>query len=176
LVTPFEETDAYKLGLIDSNGKRIKSQDLTTDERRNALTSFHKLAFNIKKLLAKAPGGSSKLASYAAALYLIKDNYNLSDKNLDKILKECNIDKLDLLESQHQWYMLSENVISPGIYRLRNEKLLSETLDDVVNEKDKIRILENCSPIDNMFGINIYEGIHINTGQKVHFTTGEIYK
>ena len=89
LVTPFTETDAYKAGIIDENGN--KRQDFTRnsmDDReayRRSYTAFHRLVFNIKKLMAKAPGGGSRIASYAAALYLIKENGQLSNKNLDKI-------------------------------------------------------------------------------------------
>ena len=39
LVTKFEKTDAYKLGIIDKNGKvLIKKRDFTTIEQRNAYT------------------------------------------------------------------------------------------------------------------------------------------
>jgi|TARA_E500000318_G_scaffold43237_1_gene41157 hypothetical protein len=74
LVTPFEKTDAFKLGIIDKNGKYLKKQRelLTTDEKK-ASTLFHRLVFNIKKLLAKVPGGQSRLGTFAAALYLIKE-------------------------------------------------------------------------------------------------------
>ena len=80
LITSFEDTEAYKLGLIDAKGKRIKKAE-TSDERA-AYTPFHRLVFNIKKLIAKAPGGSTKIASYAAALYLLKEKflYNLSQQ------------------------------------------------------------------------------------------------
>ena len=77
LTMKFEDTEAYKRGIIDDEGKRLKSYNLDTMQERedynNFYTPFHRLVFNIKKLMAKAPGGGSKLASYAAALYLIKE-------------------------------------------------------------------------------------------------------
>jgi len=74
LVTPFDKTDAFKLGIIDKNGKYLKKQRelLSTDEKK-ASTLFHRLVFNIKKLLAKVPGGQTRLGTFAAALYLIKE-------------------------------------------------------------------------------------------------------
>ena len=36
LTTPWEETDAYKLGIIDENGKRDKSVKLDNDEKKSA--------------------------------------------------------------------------------------------------------------------------------------------
>jgi len=176
LVTKWEDTDAFKLGLIDAKGKRIKSKGLNTSEERGAYTTFHRLVYNIKRLLEKIPGGSSRIGTYAAALFLLKEHFGVSDKNLQKITKESGIDILDMLEEQHGWYLLEENQLSPGIYRVKNDKVISETLDDIVIAKDKIKINDGCFPVGDIFGINIYEGTHINTGQKIHFTLGEIYK
>ena len=67
LVTPWNETDAYKLGLIDENGKKLKSPQ--TAEEKDAYTLFFRLVYNIKRLLNKLPLGQTKLASYAAALW-----------------------------------------------------------------------------------------------------------
>lgn len=71
LTTPFKESDAFKLGIIDDKGKKLKSPEST--EEHNAYGYFDRLVFNIKKLLEKLPGGKSRLASYAAALFLIKE-------------------------------------------------------------------------------------------------------
>ena len=86
LVTPFEKTKAFELGIIDENGKRNKDVKLDTSERKSAYTSFHRLVFNIKKIIAKAPGGSTRLASYAAALYLIREKLELTDKSIQRIV------------------------------------------------------------------------------------------
>jgi len=176
LVQKWEDTDAFKLGLIDKNGKRIKSKGLNTSEERGAYTTFHRLVYNIKRLLEKIPGGSSRLGTYAAALFLLKEHFGVTDKNLQKITKESGIDVLDMLEEQHSWYLLEDAQLAPGVYRVKNDKVISETLDDIVIAKDKIKIGDDCFPVGDVFGINVYEGTHINTGQKIHFTLGEIYK
>jgi hypothetical protein len=176
LVTNFEDTDAYKNGIIDESGKRIKTKFITTPAEKSSYTPFHKLVFNIKKIMAKAPGGGSKLASYAAALFLLKEEYNLTDKQLDKILQASDVDMLELIDEQHNWFLLDNHQLSPGMYRVRNEKVISETWDEIVNPKDKIRIVDNSFPVGEVFGINVYEGVHINTGKKIHFTLGEIYR
>ena len=54
LTTPFEKTDAFKLGIIDKDGKRTDKK-LYKIEERNAYTVLHKLVFNIKKIFAKVP-------------------------------------------------------------------------------------------------------------------------
>lgn len=176
LVTKFEDTDAYKLGIIDEKGKRIKSKKVESSAEKAAYTTFHKLVFNVKKLMAKAPGGSSKIASYAAALFLIKEHLGIEEKNLDKILNECGYDMLDLLQEKSEWFMLSDKMLSPGIYRVRSEKCVASTCEELVQPKDKIRVADDCYPIDTIFGIDIYEATHINSSQKIYITAGEIYK
>ena len=78
LVTKFEKTDAYKLGIIDKKGKvLIKKRDFTTIEQRNAYTMMDTLIFNLKKLLGKIPFGKTTIATYAAALLLLREEKNL---------------------------------------------------------------------------------------------------
>ena len=84
LVTPFEKTKAFELGIIDESGKIIKRRrDLLTMDEKEAYTLSETLICNIKKLMGKIPGGKSRIASYAAALYLIKeqqDSYSITEK------------------------------------------------------------------------------------------------
>tara|TARA_B100001113_G_scaffold23632_1_gene17300 strand:+ start:686 stop:1273 length:588 start_codon:yes stop_codon:yes gene_type:complete len=176
LTTPFENTTAYKLGIIDEKGKRIKSVKLDTSEKKSAYTPFNRIVYNIKKLLAKAPGGSTKLASYASALFLIKEHYGLSKKNIDNILEKSEMTRIDFLAEETEWFVLENRQLSPGIYRVAADKVLSETWDDVVIAKDKIRVLDNSFPVGDMFGLPIYEAVHMNTGRKVHITVGELLK
>ena len=176
LVTSFEDTDAYKLGIIDEKGQRIKTKKIESSEEKSSFTTFHRLVFNIKKLLAKVPGGGSKLASYVSALFLLKEHFGVTENNLEKILKESGVDMLDLLQEQSEWFVLEDEMVAPGIYRVKNQKLLSDSLIESVLSKDKIRVSEGSYPIDDLFGIKIYEGKHLNTGKTIHFTLGEIYK
>lgn len=176
LTTPFEETDAFKLGLINSKGERIKSEKINTSEKKTAYTPFIRLGLNIKRLLSKLPGGSSTLSSYAAALYLLREQYNISDKSLDKIIKHSGLDPLDLLSESSSWFLLDSGQLSPGVYRVRNEKVINETLDCVVKPKDQIRVCSNAYPVGNVYGIDIYEAVHIRTGKSVYVTVGELYK
>ena len=176
LVMDWTSWDAYKEGVIDENGKRDKSVKLDTDEKKSSYTPFIRLAANIKRLLGKLPGGSTKLGSFAAALFLIKEKYNLSDKQLNKIIEECGIDPLDIMLESSEWFVLKDGMLSPGIYRLSEDKVLNGTYDDIVNTKDQVRIHDDCYPVGDVFGIDIYEAEHIRTRQKVYVTVNEIYK
>jgi len=76
LVKPFNQTEAFRLGIIDEKGANlIKARDLETSEQKNAYTYLHRLVFNLKKLLNKLPGGESKLKNIVAAFFLIKEAY-----------------------------------------------------------------------------------------------------
>ena len=75
LVTPFEKTPAFKTGVIDKQGKvlvKIKDQ---TPEQKASYDMLDRLVFSLKRLLAKIPGGSSQIATLAAAYYLVKESY-----------------------------------------------------------------------------------------------------
>jgi len=95
LVKPFKDWDAYELGIIDDQGKVLrKRKDLTRGDERKAFGLFDLMILNIKKLLAKVPGGQTKLATYAAALFLIRefkelDENVLTEDVLDDKIEEC---------------------------------------------------------------------------------------
>ena len=106
LTTPFEKTEAFKLGIIDDDGNRIMQKgvkkpevELVTTQQKNAYTILHKLVFNIKKIFAKVPGLRTKVGTYAAALFLLKDTFKESvddpdmfEKEFVKYLKENDIE------------------------------------------------------------------------------------
>lgn len=98
LTTPFEQTEAFKLGLIDAKGKLLKKAETT--EEKNAYGYFDRLVFNIKRLLGKIPGGESRLGSFAAALWLVKESAG----------EQRDIDEVELQEElQETMAMLQES-------------------------------------------------------------------
>ncbi len=95
LVTNFEDTEAYKLGIIDKKGKNIrKANTLQTSKERDAYTYLNRLVFNMKKIINKIPSGESKMKSLVAALWLVKEQYQsgsrstaLMQEKFDNIMK-----------------------------------------------------------------------------------------
>lgn len=174
LTTPWEETDAVKLGILDSQGKRVKGKKISTSDEKDAYTTFHRLVFNVKRLLNKLPGGSSKISSYAAALVLLREEFDVSDKSIEKIVNDCQLTIEDFLAEKNSWYVLENKMLSPGIYRLRDEKLTRNFTE--INSKDRIRVSDLSYPITSLFGLDVYEAIHVNSNQSVYITLGEIYK
>jgi hypothetical protein len=112
LSTPFEETKAFELGLINDEGKVIKKP--RTSEEKNALTPFTKLIFNLKKLLYKVTGIERKLTTFAAALFLIKEHENRTGKSFiseSEFQKFC-FENRNITESLHE--EISTNAVGTG--------------------------------------------------------------
>ena len=86
LVTPFEETAAFKYGIIDAKGNQLKKTSELKGPEKEAFDMLDRMVIRIKKLMAKIPGGESKLASWAAAYFLVKENIDidLSEEELEE--------------------------------------------------------------------------------------------
>ena len=176
LVLKWPEWDAYKQGIIDDNGKRVKSVKIDTQAKKDAWTPFIRLCANIKRLVSKIPGGGSRLGGFVSALYLIKENGKLKDKDIQKILESVDINDLDFLSEENQWFMKEDGTISPGVYQVEEYKLLNNSLEEMVFPKDKIRIKEDTRPVGKLFGIDVYTATHLRTNQQIYVTNREIYK
>ena len=176
MVMDWKSWDAYKEGIIDENGKRLKEVKLDTDSKRSAYTPFVRLVANIKRLVAKIPGGGSKLGSFASALYLVKEKANLSEKGVKSICEKCDIEVLDFLNENNEWFLLEDKQLSPGVYRVNNPKLLNKSCSELVWAKDQIRIKDDCFPVGDVFGVDIYEAVHIKTNQEVYVTASELIR
>ena len=118
LVTPFDQWDAYKTGLIDKNGKVIVSKADRTPEQNKSFGYFDRLVANLKKLLGKVPGGKSRIASFAAALLLLRE------KNIDP-------DDIEYLEECLQHYMKeAEMLVEEGEGGPTNSTLMGPGMGD----------------------------------------------
>lgn len=99
LVTPFENTPAYKMGIIDKKGKELKKMsDLNTVEQRDAYTLLHRLVYRIKKIIEKVPIENKKLVSLTAAYALIRESLDENKEPVDLEIRYINKLKEDLSE------------------------------------------------------------------------------
>lgn len=113
LATPFEKWDAFKEGVIDKSGTVLIKKKERTSKQKKAFGLFDVMVMNLKKLLAKAPGGSSKIASYAAALFLIKEYKVFTDESMltEDLTEEQLEESLSIFNDRYVNYtMLAENV------------------------------------------------------------------
>jgi hypothetical protein len=127
LSTPFDQTEAFKQGIIDKNGKVLKkAKDLNTEKQKDAYTVLDRFIFNMKRILSKV-GISGSFASFATALAMVlRENKELQKHKL-------------LIESTVVSYLKQINVYDKLISEVREIKESNET------------------PIMTCFGIDIYE-------------------
>ena len=86
LTTPFDRTDAYRLGIIDKTGKEITPiSKLNTDVEREAYTYLHRLVFRLKRIIHMVPVESKNFLSFAAAVALVKEGVEYDDDILEEL-------------------------------------------------------------------------------------------
>ena len=189
LTTPFEKTDAYKLGIIDENGNRVMPppvnnvrqkvpEPLRTTAEKNAYTILHKLVFNIKKIFAKVPGLRTKVGTYAAALFLLKDTFKESvddpdmfEKEFMKYLKE---EGVELDNSISEEVIGFGEVLPKGEYVLVNDILNKEEEELSAKKGDKVIAYDDEAPIDTVLGVEIFPIIHVKTQEKIYISLEDI--
>lgn len=178
LVTPWTETKAFELGLIDENGKVLKKP--VTPQEKDAYTLFFRLVYNIKRLLNKVPGGKTKLASYVAALWLIKENTKMSEtailEGFKAYLDQEGLEIDNTLSESKAWMTKDENLL-PGKYKLA-EHIVSPSTGEIVAFKGSMILVNEASavPQATFDGINIYSVYHTSTKQKIYISVEDIYR
>lgn len=99
LTTPFADSKAFELGVIDEKGKLLKSP--STKKEKEAYSPFHRFIFNIKRILARV-GLESKMATFAAALFLLKEE-NCEEYTEGELLEKI-YDEIKLLQNDSYLY------------------------------------------------------------------------
>ena len=92
LVTPFNKTKAFALGIIDAKGKVLKkSRDIKDPKERNAYTLLIRFVFNLKRMLSKVGIRGPLGSSAAAAIAFFKEEHGENpevEKEVYKFIKE----------------------------------------------------------------------------------------
>jgi hypothetical protein len=164
----WSEMDAYKFGLIDDNGKRIKSVKPKTSEEKNSFTLLHRLVFNLKRVLELLPFGRTRLASYAASLALLKEHFEIDGKYLEEsfytYLKENDL-VLDLLEGHDNMNSLQKG----KEYELRQSVWNEENCIGI--RGDQVQVLGTT---DNVMGVDIYRVYNRSQDQTMLITGHDV--
>ena len=165
LVTPFNKTKAFALGIIDAKGKvLIKSRDIkrlpNPAEARNAYTLLIRFVFNLKRMLGKL-GIRGKLGSAAAAaIAFFKEEYGDNpevEREVYKYLKEQGFE-----------FEISENYGEPlpeGTYKVKHDIYNLEG-DIVINIDESI---EFNGDVDTIMGYDVFKY------NDVYLTTEDLY-
>tara|TARA_B110000037_G_scaffold19093_1_gene20081 strand:+ start:100 stop:636 length:537 start_codon:yes stop_codon:yes gene_type:complete len=157
LVTPFNRTKAFELGIIDAKGKVLKkSRDISDPKERNAYTLLIRFVFNLKKLLAKI-GIRGPLGSAAAAAFaFFKEEYG-NNVEVEKVI-------YNHLKEQGFEFQLDENYGEPlteGTYKVKHDIYDSEG-KVVININESVEFKETT---DTIMGYDVfkYNGVYLTT-------------
>jgi len=175
LVTPWNKQEAFKLGIIDKNGKALKrARDLGKEEERASFTLLHRLVFNCKRIMSKIPFIRSQLGTYAAALFLLKEHYkieNLPEAEITKYLLENKL--IDLNDKISEEVIGFGNMLPMGEYKLKDQVTAD---DDEVDAQpgDVVTALEDTPPSDRVLGVDIFPVIHQKSNKKIYVSLEDI--
>jgi Fe-S cluster biosynthesis and repair protein YggX len=156
LSMPWEKWDAYKLGLIDNKGNQLKKAK--SKEERKAFPTWQVLIRNIKKLLDKI-GASSRLGSFAAALWLLKEEMGVEDA---KVLEEEFIKWLET-----QIVVLNEDT-SEMVNILEKGRYIHQETGDVVFLK------QDFEAVGLMLNTPIFEIVDFVSGKEYTITSKDL--
>ena len=168
LVTPFNKTEAFKLGIIDDKGKvLIKSKDFLKTfssqqlpKARKAYTMLIRFVFNLKRLLSKVGVRGPLTTAAAAAIAFFKEEKGQNDyieRVVYKHLKENGFE-----------FEVNENygeILRPGTYRVKRN--ITDLEGDIVINIDEEVIFEGKT--DTIMGYDVFKY------RDVYLTTEDLY-
>jgi hypothetical protein len=169
LTTPWNKTGAFKAGIVGENGEVLRKARGSADKK--VYNVFHKLVYNIKRLLNKVPVvGKATLASYATALYLIKEHTNLTDERLGNVIEEAYgfNPSYDILDEDSSSLLDAGGCLTPGNYEFCEETIYFKNGDSAPARESIITVTEeNRSSIGSVFGQPIFQLTDADTGSTV---------
>ena len=168
LTTPFNKTQAFKLGIIDDKGKvLIKSRDFkkafpsyTLAQARKAYTMLIRFVFNLKRLLSKVGIRGPIGSATAAAIAFFKEEYGNNPEVEREVYKH--------LKEQGFEFDISENYgepLSEGTYKVKHDIYNLEG-DIVINIDEQV---DFKTVTDTILGYDVFKY------KDVYLTTEDLY-
>ena len=161
LVTPFNKTKAFQLGIIDEKGKVLKkSKQIKDQKERNAYTLLIRFVFNLKRMLSKIGIRGPLGSAAAAAIAFFKEEHGDNpevEKEVYKYLKEQGFE-----------FEISENYGEPlpeGTYKVKHD-IYNLDGDIVINIDESV---EFNGEVDTIMGYDVFKY------NDVYLTTEDLY-
>lgn len=152
LVTPFDQTDAFKYGIIDKDGNALKkTKDLKTSDEKESYNQLTKLVFSLKRILGKLPGGKTKLASIVAAYWLVKEAH----KNKKTVTQQQLEEAIDLIEN-NRITLVEEELDVMNTIQLIEDGIANAAGVAVSTDKPAVRLNKQGKPISGILGLPKY--------------------
>ena len=180
LTTPWEDQPAYKLGIIDKDGKLLKrSTSLRTIDEKQAFTLLHRLVFNLKRILSKIPGVRTKIGTYATALFLLKQHFGgqVEDEDMiEKAFKTWAIKNGYATEEELGEEVGGEQskILPKGSYKLTQDIFVGNQGDIRGKAGDVVIAFADTPTTDNVLGKNIYNVVHQKSKTEIFVALDDI--
>ena len=180
LTTPWEAQPAYKLGIIDKDGKLLKrSTSLRTIDEKQAFTLLHRLVFNLKRILSKIPGVRTKIGTYATALFLLKQHFGgqVEDEDMiEKAFKTWAIKNGYATEEELGEEVGGEQskILPKGSYKLTQDIFVGNQGDIRGKAGDVVIAFADTPTTDNVLGKNIYKVVHQKSKTEIFVALDDI--
>ena len=116
LATPIEQSDAYKRGIVDKDGDKIKEP--STSQELDAYTLLQRFVYKVQKALSKSPDRNAKrLLTFAAALAILREYKE--DDDIESLLELYETDE----NIQQHAKLLEKNLLSFSSFTMTNEMM-----------------------------------------------------
>ena len=175
LVTPWKKQEAFKQGIIDDKGKALKkARDLSTEAERESFTLLHRLVFNCKRIMSKIPLVRTQLGTYATALFLLKEKYNLVDLPEGEINQFLMENKLVSFNDKISEEVIGFGSMLPmGEYKLKDQVTADDEEIDA-QKGDIVSALEDTPPSDRILGVDVFPVIHKKSNKIIYVSLEDI--
>ena len=155
LVTPFIQMPAYHMGIIDEKGDFLRKVSSLSSAEKDVVTPLDILTINLKRLLAKLPGGSTQLASLAAALYLVRAHGKVNESNI--------IDTLFTLEEDFKKYLDEDapaNATGAAIAGTRGDPVVTKSAAAKYKAKNKLMGIARRIPLPEDISLQYHNNLN----------------
>ena len=179
LTTPWEDQEAYKLGIIDKDGKLLRKRNtLKTDAEKKSFTLLHRLIFNLKRILHKIPVVRSKIGTYATALYLLKQHFAGQVEDEDTIEKAFSgwlVDNGYLTKEELEESVIGIGATLPkGRYKLTQDIFAGNEGDIKGKKGDTVVAFADTPPTGSVIGQDIFVVIHQKSKEEIYVSLEDL--
>ena len=183
LTTPWEDQPAFKLGIIDKDGKLLKKRkELNTTEEKDSFTLLHRLIFNLKRILHKIPGVRTKIGTYATALYLLKQHFASQVEEEDTIQRAFVawlIDneyttREDIVEELQEEVIGIGETLPKGSYKLTQDIFAGDEGEIKGKKGDTVVAFAEITPTDSIMGQNIFKVVHQKSKNEIYVSLEDL--
>ena len=179
LTTPWEDQEAYKLGIIDKDGKLLRKRNtLKTDAEKKSFTLLHRLIFNLKRILHKIPVVRSKIGTYATALYLLKQHFAGQVEDEDTIEKAFTgwlVDNGYLTKEELEESVIGIGATLPkGRYKLTQDIFAGNEGDIKGKKGDTVVAFADTPPTGSVIGQDIFVVIHQKSKEEIYVSLEDL--